>query len=112
MNKKSRRSTNRVLERTVARQRRAHYDLRLYVSGMTPRSSLAIENVNAVCEEYLPGRYQLQVVDIYQNPTQMLEDQVVAATMLVKRLPLPTKLLVGDMSDRARVLSGLKLRAK
>ena len=88
------------------------YLLRLYVSGMTPRSSEAIERTKAICEEYLLGRYELEVIDIYQQPELARSDQIVAAPTLVKRLPPPLRRLVGDLSDRERVLIGLDLRQK
>ena len=106
------RSTIRKSRRGSAAVPSPAYDLRLYVSGMTPRSTFAIENVRAVCEEYLPGHYHLQIIDIYQNPSRMWDDQVVAVPTLVKRRPRPVKLLVGDMSNRERMLSGLNLKAK
>jgi circadian clock protein KaiB len=85
------------------------YVLRLYVSGGTPNSIKAIANIKSLCEEVLSGRYQMEVVDIYQDPTLASEDQVVAIPTLVKRSPPPRRRLVGDMSTRERVLAGLGL---
>jgi circadian clock protein KaiB len=85
------------------------YVLRLYVTGMTPRAGRAIENVNAICHEYLEGRYVLEVIDIYQQPVLAKEHQIIAAPTLIKERPLPTRRIIGDMSDSDRVLAGLNL---
>jgi circadian clock protein KaiB len=86
------------------------YVLRLYVTGMTPRSTRAVENVRTICEEHLHGRYDLEVVDIYQQPTLAKGEQIIAAPTLVKKLPLPLRRVIGDLSSRERVLVGLDLR--
>jgi circadian clock protein KaiB len=83
--------------------------LRLYVTGMTPRSAQSIKNLQAICDEYLEGRYDLEVIDIYQQPVLTKGEQIIAAPTLIKMLPLPVRRLVGDMSDRERVLLGLDL---
>jgi circadian clock protein KaiB len=85
------------------------YTLRLYVTGITARSLLAIENVQAICEEFLPGHYDLQVIDLYQQPALAREEQILAAPTLIKKLPLPLCRIIGDMSQRKRVLAGLDL---
>ena len=85
------------------------YVLRLYVTGMTPRSAEAIKNLQAICGEYLEGRFDLEVIDIYQQPILTRGEQIIAAPTLIKKLPLPMRRLVGDMSDRERVLLGLDL---
>jgi len=85
------------------------YILRLYVTGMTPRSVRAVKNLQAICDEYLKDRYDLEVVDIYQQPALAKGEQIIAAPTLVKKLPLPMRRIVGDMSLRARVLVGLDL---
>ena len=85
------------------------YVLRLYVTGMTPRSAQAIKNLQAICDERLAGRYDLEVIDIYQQPVLTKGEQIIAAPTLIKRLPLPMRRLVGDMSNRERVLLGLDL---
>ena len=84
--------------------------LRLYVTGMTPRSTRAIENVRTICEEHLHGRYELEVIDIYQQPTLAKGEQILAAPTLIKKLPLPLRRVIGDMSSTERVLLGLDLR--
>jgi circadian clock protein KaiB len=81
--------------------------LRLYITGNTPNSIKAVANIKMLCEEVLRGRYEMKVVDIYQDPSQASEDQVVAIPTLVKTSPLPRRRLVGDMSSRERVLAGL-----
>jgi len=85
------------------------YVLRLYVTGMTPRSERAVRNLQAICDEYLEGRYDLDVIDIYQQPILTKGEQIVAAPTLIKKLPLPMRRIIGDMSDRERVLLGLDL---
>jgi circadian clock protein KaiB len=90
--------------------RAGHYVLRLYVTGSTPRSTRAISNVRRICEEHLRNRYDLEVIDIYQQPALAKGDQIIAAPTLVKQLPAPLRKLIGDMSDRDRVLLGLDLR--
>ena len=83
------------------------YTLRLYVAGMTPRSAHAIENISTICHEHLEGRYQLQVIDVNQQPELAKGEQIVAAPTLIKKLPLPLRRIIGDMSDEAKVLVGL-----
>lgn len=95
-----------------ARTKRAtpkHYVLRLYVSGVTPRSLMAIENIKVICETHLKDRYDLQVVDIYQQPHLARAAEIVAAPTLIKRLPLPLRKILGDLSETERVLVGLDL---
>ncbi len=88
------------------------YVLRLYVTGITPRSQTAIENIRRLLEANLPGRYELEVVDIYQQPILARDGQIVAAPTLVKELPLPLRRFVGDMSNTERILAGLELRTR
>lgn len=85
------------------------YVLRLYVTGLTPRSTRAIKHVRAVCEQHLAGQYELEVIDVYQTPARIFDDQIVAIPTLVKCTPAPVRLMVGDMSDRDRLLAGLGL---
>ena len=89
-----------------------HYQLRLYITGTTPRSSHAIANVRALCDEFLPGHYDLEVIDIYQQPTEAAKEQIIAAPTLVKQLPNPPRRLIGDLSDRGKVIIGLNLTGK
>ena len=87
-----------------------HYVLRLYVTGMTPRSTAAIRNIKAICEEHLKGRYRLEVVDVYQHPGLAKGEQIIALLTLIKYLPLPLRRFIGDMSRTERILLGLDLR--
>lgn len=86
---------------------RDRFLLRLFVTGMTPRSTEAIAQTIAVCEEFLPGRYDLEVIDIYQQPKLAQVEQIVATPTLVKKLPLPLCRLVGDLSDKQRLVIAL-----
>ncbi len=86
------------------------YLLRLYVTGMTPRSTEAIARIKAICKEFLAGRYELEVIDIYQHLTLAKGDQIIATPTLLKKLPLPLRRLVGDLSDKQRVVLGLDIR--
>jgi circadian clock protein KaiB len=89
-----------------------HYQLRLYITGTTARSSQAISNIRSLCEEFLRGNYDLEVIDIYQQPTEAAKEQIIAAPTLIKQLPNPPKRLIGDLSDRDRVMVGLSLTDK
>ena len=91
---------------------KGNYVLRLYVSGMTPNSLRAVENVRKICAEHLEGRYQLEIIDIYQQPIFAKEGQIVAAPTLVKELPPPLRKFIGDMSQTERILLGLDVRSK
>jgi len=86
------------------------YVLRLYVTGSTQKSSRAIANIRSLCEEHLQGRYDLEVIDIYQQPVLARGEQIIAAPTLIKKLPAPLRKVVGDLSDADRVLMGLDLR--
>lgn len=85
--------------------------MRLYVTGATPRSTRAIANLRRLCDQYLPGRYTLEVVDVYQQPHLAREGQIIAAPTLVKSFPLPLRKFIGDMSNTANLLAGLDVRA-
>jgi circadian clock protein KaiB len=100
------------LEAAIRDQGDAAYVLRLYVASLTPRSIAAIRSVKEVCERHLQGRYELEIIDIYQHPTLAKGDQIFAAPTLIKKLPLPLRRLIGDMADEQRVLVGLDLRTK
>jgi circadian clock protein KaiB len=86
-----------------------HYVLRLYVTGSTPHSTRAITNIREFCEKYLGGRYDLEVIDISQNPALAEGEQIIAAPTLIKKLPLPLRRFIGDMSHTERILLGLDL---
>jgi circadian clock protein KaiB len=85
------------------------YILRLYVAGQTPKSMTAFANLKKICEEYLEGRYQIQVVDLLENPKLASGDQILAVPTLVRRLPIPIRNIIGDLSNTERVLIGLDL---
>lgn len=107
------RASNEVqaaLQRASTEAETDRYVLRLYVAGMTPRSTRAVETVRTICEEHLQGRYDLEVIDVYQQPTLARGEQIIAAPTLIKKLPLPLRRIIGDMSDKQRVLLGLDLR--
>ncbi|MEI7424147.1 MAG: circadian clock KaiB family protein [Prolixibacteraceae bacterium] len=99
-----------AFERAIEHAESAIYLLRLYVAGTTPYSVSAISNIKKICEEYLKGRYELEVVDLYQNPILAKGEQIIAAPTLIKRLPLPLHRIIGDLSVVDRVLVGLDLR--
>jgi circadian clock protein KaiB len=85
------------------------YVLYLYISGATARSRRALTNIKAICDEHLKGRYHLQVVDIFQNPEQTADHDIIAAPTLVKEMPLPVRRFIGDLSDTNKVISGLAI---
>jgi circadian clock protein KaiB len=101
-------------ENALKKLPKQHYVLRLFVTGTTERSQAAITNIRKFCELYLQGHYELEVVDIYQQPEQTRLEQIIAAPTLVKKLPFPLRKMVGDFSDDARVLVliGSKQKAK
>ena len=88
------------------------YELRLYVAGQTPKSVLALANLRLICEQHLHGRYQIEVIDLIQNPQLAQGDQILALPTLVRRLPEPIKKIIGDLSNTERVLVGLDLRVR
>jgi len=99
-------------ESEVGDSNRKKYVLTLYVAGMTPKSVRAISNVKNICEENLKGQYDLEVIDLYQNPQLARGEQIIAAPTLIKKLPLPLRRIIGDMSATDRLLVGLDLREK
>jgi len=101
-----------LFEQAAAMSDSARYVLRLYITGATPNSTRAIVNIRKICEEHLQGRYDLEVVDISQNPTLAEGEQIIAAPTLIKMLPLPLRRFIGDMSQTERILLGLDLREK
>jgi len=85
------------------------WELRLYVAGQTAKAISAFANLKTICEEQLKGRYEIEVVDLLENPRLAREDQIVALPTLVRRLPPPLRKIIGDLSDTERVLIGLNL---
>ena len=88
------------------------YVLMLYVAGLTPRSSQAIQSIKKTCDEYLAGRYEIEIININEHPALARSEQIIAAPTLIKKLPLPLRRLIGDMTDREKVLAGLDLVVK
>lgn len=88
------------------------YVLRLYITGASPNSIRAINNTKHICEEYLKGRYSLEIIDIYQTPELAGEEQIIALPLLVRKAPLPQRRLIGDMSQTEKVLKGLGIELK
>jgi circadian clock protein KaiB len=114
MKRRSSKPTNAAsdFEDAVAALAAQRYVLRLYVTGMSPRSLRAITNAKALCENYLAGRYDLRVIDVYQEPALVAREQVVALPMLVKELPQPMRRIVGDLSDTNRTLDALNVQPR
>jgi len=86
-----------------------NYILRLFITGILPNSARAIININAICEMYLKDRYELEIIDIYQQPSFAISEKIIAVPVLIKRFPLPEIRLIGDLSDIGSVLKGLHL---
>lgn len=86
------------------------WELRLYVAGQTPKSLAAFANLKKICEEYLAGKYRIEVIDLLENPTLARGDQILAIPTLVRKLPEPVKKIIGDLSNTERVLIGLDMR--
>jgi len=109
---KPKKTTTQAFEEALVQSGSEHFLLRLYVTGVTPKSTRAIANIKRICEENLQGRYELEVIDIYQQPKLAADEQIIAAPTLIKKLPLPLRRVIGDLSDEQRVLIGLDLRLK
>jgi circadian clock protein KaiB len=86
--------------------------LQLYVSGMSPKSMAAIENINRICKEHLEGAFDLEIVDIYKDPQAAADHQIVFSPALIKRFPIPKKILVGSLSDEGKVVKALGIEVK
>jgi len=109
MAKQARHSTVVRLESRLDTRSKEKFVLRLYIAGTTPRSSRAVANIKDICERNLNGRYDLEVIDIYQKPALAKGEQIIAAPTLVKKLPEPLRRFIGDLSDTERILVGLNL---
>lgn len=97
---------------TIGAVKRAKaWRLRLYVAGQTPKSLAAFSNLKSICENYLDGRYRIEVIDLLEQPHLSKGDQILAIPTLVRKLPQPVRKIIGDLSDANRVLIGLDLRA-
>jgi len=94
------------------RRQQAEWDLRLYVAGMTVRAVAAVENLRRICDEHLPGKYRIEVIDLLKNPQLARGDQIIAVPTLVRKLPTPVRKIIGDLSNTTKVLVGLDLRPR
>ena len=112
MERKRGKTSTEEFEKAAAKRNRAKFVLRLYVTGMTPKSTRAIANVQKICKEHLAGRYELKVIDIYQQLKLAQGEQIIATPTLIKKLPLPLRRLIGDMSDTERFLVSIDLKPK
>ena len=112
MKKKQREDVTKEYEEAIHERETSLYVLRLYIIGSSPKSQRAVENIKKICEEYLKGRYELEVIDIYQRKTLGKDEQIIAVPTLIKKLPPPLRRIIGDMSDKERILIGLDLREK
>ena len=110
MSKKQVHASTQAFERERVRPPKKPYVLRLYVTGTTRQSMRAIANIKKLCEEHLKGRYELDVVDLYQQPQLAQGEQIIAAPTLIKKSPLPQRRVIGDMSKSERVMAGLDLQ--
>ncbi|HEX5476224.1 MAG TPA: circadian clock KaiB family protein [Burkholderiales bacterium] len=88
------------------------WELRLYTAGQTPKSLAAVRNLKKVCDEHLPGRYTIEIVDLMANPRLAKDHQIVAIPTLVRKLPSPIRKIIGDLSNVERTLVGLELRPR
>lgn len=109
MTEKARSGLRATFERAARTHRPERYVLGLYVTGMTARAARAIENVRAICDEHLQGRYDLEIIDVYRQPALAKDEQIIAAPTLIRKSPLPLRRIIGDMSQHDRVLLGLGL---
>ncbi len=109
---KEKSETTKKFEKRLQATGNEKYVLRLYVTGMTSKSINAIENIRKICEENLQGRYELEIIDIYQQPEYAKKEQILAAPTLIKKLPLPLRKFIGDMSNEEKILIGLDLVPK
>jgi len=103
-------SSTEDFELAISELEKDKYILKLYISGITYRSTMAITNLKKICEEYLEGRYELEVFDIHQMPNLARNEQIIAVPTLIKKMPLPFRRIVGDLSNKEKVLFGLDLK--
>ncbi|MCZ0904843.1 circadian clock KaiB family protein, partial [Microcoleus sp. HI-ES] len=102
-------TTTELFEQSLSQSKEEHYTLRLYISGTTIQSVTALQNIKKICEEYLQGRYELEVIDIYQQTEAVISENIVAVPTLIKQLPLPLQKMIGNLSNTEKVLIGLNL---
>ncbi len=99
-------------ERGLKKTEKEKYVLRLYITGMTAKSKLAVQNIKKICKENLKDRCDLEIIDIYRDPVLAKGDQIIATPTLIKKLPIPLRKFIGDMSEAEKILVGLDLRSK
>jgi len=115
MNKKTdghKPSATESMEKALAKQGTEKYVLKLYITGMTPRSQEALRNIKKILNDNFADNYELEVIDIYQQPTLAKDDQIIAVPTLIKKLPAPLRRLIGDLSQEDRIILGLDLKPK
>jgi circadian clock protein KaiB len=105
-------SSTAAFESATQRRETERYELRLYIAGTTLASSQSVATLRAICDEHLSGRYELAVVDVFQQPVLAKDEQIIAVPTLIKKLPSPLRRIVGDLSDEQRVLVGLDLKPR
>src|SRR6478672_6251388 len=105
-------TTTELFEQSLSESQEEHYTLRLYISGTTIQSVTALQNIKKICEEHLQGRYELEVIDIYQQTESVISENIVAVPTLIKKLPLPLQKMIGNLSNTEKVLLGLNLVPK
>jgi circadian clock protein KaiB len=110
MKEKKTKDSTSDYDMSISESGKEKYILRLYITGTTSRSVLALTNLKKICEEYLEGRYELEVIDLYKMPSLSKDEQIIAAPTLIKKLPLPFRRIIGDMSNVEKVLMGLDLK--
>jgi len=104
-----RQTTTEAFEERAANHPQERYVLFLYVAGLTPRSTLAVERIRAICDRYLRGRYELTIIDLYLQPEMARQAKIVVAPTLVKQIPSPKRLFIGDLADEKSILHGLQI---
>jgi circadian clock protein KaiB len=105
-------SATESMEKALAKQGTEKYVLKLYITGMTPRSQEALRNIKRILHENLGDNYELEIIDIYQQPSLAKDDQIIAVPTLIKKLPAPIRRLIGDLSQEDRIILGLDLKPK
>ncbi len=110
--KKPEKSTTEEFLEAMKEKKNRKFILRLFVTGITPRSIDAVEEVRKLCEEHLKGRYELEVIDLYTQPQAASTNQIIAAPTLIKLLPLPVRKIVGDMTEKEKLLAGLDIQVQ
>lgn len=110
--KSEKKSATEVMEEALGRQGKEKYVLKLYITGMTRRSQEALRNIKRIMQENFGDNYELEVIDIYQQPSLAKGDQIIAVPTLIKKLPAPLRRIIGDLSQEDRIILGLDLKPK